>query len=152
MCRISVGIYLIWYPIYPLVVTIDVHLLIAETIPVATVRTLPGYSIAWHSPYIFIHAFLADWKATPASPAEQKLLPTAVAHRLSGSTFYQTLAETRRAYSFWETLSLSYWLASCKGPDTETDDGWGHVCTRRYAAWRSPRLLFGSIQIKPENF
>jgi len=53
-------------------------LLIPEIILSSTVRALPGYSIAGHSPDIFIHAVLTNCKATPACPEEGGLIAAAI--------------------------------------------------------------------------
>jgi hypothetical protein len=45
-------------------------LLIAETIPIAAIRALPGNPVAGHSPYIFMHASLAHTETATATPTE----------------------------------------------------------------------------------
>jgi len=45
-------------------------LLISETVPFPTVRTLPGNVIAGHAPDILVHTCLANGKTTPAGPIE----------------------------------------------------------------------------------
>jgi len=52
--------------------------LIAKPVLSAAIRALPGYSIAGHSPDIFIHTSLANRKATPACPAERHFFFAAV--------------------------------------------------------------------------
>ena len=39
---------------------IFLRLLIAEPIPLATIRALPGNTVARHAPEVFVHAFLAN--------------------------------------------------------------------------------------------
>ena len=54
------------------------QLLIAETIIIAAVRALPGYSVARHSPQIIHHALLTDGEAATALPVERRVLSAAV--------------------------------------------------------------------------
>ena len=51
---------------------IFLRLLIAEPIPLATIRALPGNAVARHAPEVFSHAFLANMKAASALPAERR--------------------------------------------------------------------------------
>jgi len=53
--------------------------LITKVILPSAVRTLPGYSIARHSPEIFPHAVLTNCKAAPASPEEGGFIAAAMA-------------------------------------------------------------------------
>jgi hypothetical protein len=51
--------------------TLFVHLLVAEPVPAAAVRTLPVDIVAGHAPQIVMHASLAYQKAAAATPAER---------------------------------------------------------------------------------
>jgi len=53
--------------------------LITEIILPSAVRTLPGYSIARHSPEIYIHAVLTNCKAAPAAPEKGSFITAAMA-------------------------------------------------------------------------
>jgi len=50
--------------------------LIAEPVPFAAIRALPGDVVAGKAPEVLVHAVLADLKiAMATTPAEQGLLP-----------------------------------------------------------------------------
>jgi hypothetical protein len=53
--------------------------LIAKSILVSAVRTLPGDGIAGHAPYVFIHTSLANIEAASTAPTEAKFFAAAVA-------------------------------------------------------------------------
>jgi len=53
--------------------------LITEIILPSAVRTLPSYSIARHSPEIYIHAVLTNCKAAPAAPEKGSFITAAMA-------------------------------------------------------------------------
>jgi len=53
--------------------------LVAKSILVPAVRALPGDGIAGHTPYVFIHTFLADVETTPTAPAKCKFFAAAMA-------------------------------------------------------------------------
>jgi hypothetical protein len=56
-----------------------VHLLVAEPVPAAAVRTLPVDIVAGHAPQILMHASLADQKAATTAPAKGGFPCTTVA-------------------------------------------------------------------------
>ena len=47
-------------------------LLIAEPVIGAAIGTRPGNAVTGHTPFIFVHALLADGKPAPACPAKGK--------------------------------------------------------------------------------
>jgi hypothetical protein len=59
--------------------------LIAETVLLSTVRTLPGDGIAGHAPDVFIHTTLTYAKTTTTLPAKTEFLVATVA-QLTGSS------------------------------------------------------------------
>jgi hypothetical protein len=56
-----------------------VHLLVSEPVQAAAIRALPGDAVAGHTPYILIHAFLANHEATAAAPAKGSRFRAAMA-------------------------------------------------------------------------
>jgi len=66
--------------------------LIAEPVPLATIRALPGNAVARHAPEVFIHAFLANLKAASALPAERHFFFTAntSGYFMSAVFFYES--------------------------------------------------------------
>jgi hypothetical protein len=54
-------------------------LLVSESVLIPAIRALPGNPIAGHTPYVFLHARLADPETAAASPAERKFPAAAVA-------------------------------------------------------------------------
>jgi len=59
---------------------VDKRLLIAVSVLVTTIRTLPGNPVTGHPPLVLIHACLAHGKPAPALPAKHKFLLTAMAN------------------------------------------------------------------------
>jgi len=58
-------------------------LLVAESVHFAAVRTNPRNAVARHTPYIFIHAALADGETAAAGPAERGNFAAEVAFPVS---------------------------------------------------------------------
>jgi len=52
--------------------------LIAESVLLAAVGTLPGDAIAGHAPQVLVHALLADAESATALPAEHEALSAAL--------------------------------------------------------------------------
>jgi len=53
--------------------------LVAESVLIAAVGTLPGDTVAGHAPQVLVHTILADAEAAAAPPAEHERLPAALA-------------------------------------------------------------------------
>ncbi|MEW6671659.1 MAG: hypothetical protein AB1427_08140 [Thermodesulfobacteriota bacterium] len=64
------------------------NLLIAEAVPLAAVRTLPGDAVAGHSPEVILHAFLTDLKTAAARPAKWEYACAADAMIDFGASFF----------------------------------------------------------------
>lgn len=58
-----------------------IDLLVPKTVLVSAIRALPCDAVTRHSPYIFLHTFLADKKAAPTGPAKWKYSLAAMALR-----------------------------------------------------------------------
>ena len=56
-----------------------IHLLVAKSILIPAVRTLPGDGVAGHAPDIFVHTFLADIETAATPPAECEVPAAAMA-------------------------------------------------------------------------
>ena len=59
-------------------------LLVAETVLITAIGTLPCNAVAGHTPYIVHRTRLADAETAPTSPAEPKGRTAAVAEKLNG--------------------------------------------------------------------
>ena len=84
-------------------------LLIPQTIMPPAVRTLPGYTVARHSPKIFQHAFLANGKAAATSPAKKEFLFATITVALLGFAALFPISRSRCRTSHVQPLYICPW-------------------------------------------